>query len=118
MAPGLLDGENVSEQVPWIPTAVDVSISLRLDGLGMVFLLLVLFIGALVMAYSTRYFSPKKKTSDFYMWMLLFVFAMSGMVLADDMILLFVFWEFTTLCSFFLINRSGDKAPRLLSAPC
>src|SRR5699024_3293335 len=41
---------------------------------------------------------------------LLFVFSMSGMVLADDMILLFVFWEFTTLCSFFLINRSGEKA--------
>ncbi|WP_147102739.1 DUF4040 family protein [Nesterenkonia populi] len=109
--PGVLDGETPSEHLPWIPTAVDVGISLRLDGLGLVFLLLVLFIGALVMAYSARYFSPKKKTSDFYLWMLLFVFAMSGMVLADDMILLFVFWEFTTLCSFFLINRSGDKAP-------
>ncbi|WP_150460715.1 DUF4040 family protein [Nesterenkonia ebinurensis] len=108
--PGIIDGETIEEHLPWIPT-VDVGISLRVDGLGMVFLLLVLFIGALVMAYSARYFSPAKKTSDYYVWMLLFVFAMSGMVLADDMILLFVFWEFTTLCSFFLINRSGDKAP-------
>ncbi|WP_120004488.1 DUF4040 family protein [Nesterenkonia muleiensis] len=108
--PGVIAGETIDEHLPWIPT-VDVGISLRLDGLGMVFLLLVLFIGALVMAYSARYFSAKKKTSDYYVWMLLFVFAMSGMVLADDMILLFVFWEFTTLCSFFLINRSGDKAP-------
>ncbi|GFZ81887.1 DUF4040 family protein [Nesterenkonia alkaliphila] len=107
---GLTGGETTQEYLPWIPT-INVGISLRLDGLGMVFLLLVLFIGALVMAYSARYFSPKKKTSDYYVWMLLFVFAMSGMVLADDMILLFVFWEFTTLCSFFLINRSGDKAP-------
>ncbi|WP_245554879.1 DUF4040 family protein [Nesterenkonia alba] len=108
--PDVIAGETAEEHLPWIPT-VDVGISLRLDGLGMVFLLLVLFIGALVMAYSARYFSPQKKTSDYYVWMLLFVFAMSGMVLADDMILLFVFWEFTTLCSFFLINRSGDKAP-------
>ncbi|GAA1813665.1 DUF4040 family protein [Nesterenkonia flava] len=108
--PQIIDGETPEQHLPWIPT-IDVGISLRLDGLGMVFLLLVLFIGALVMAYSARYFSVKKKTSDYYLWMLLFVFAMSGMVLADDLILLFVFWEFTTLCSFFLINRSGEKAP-------
>ncbi|WP_044494153.1 DUF4040 family protein [Nesterenkonia massiliensis] len=108
--PGLLEGETPTAHLPWIPS-LNVGISLRLDGLAMVFLLLVLFIGALVMAYSARYFSPKKKTGDYYLWMLMFVFAMSGMVLADDLILLFVFWEFTTLCSFFLINRSGDKAP-------
>ncbi|MDZ5076223.1 DUF4040 family protein [Nesterenkonia sp. HG001] len=106
----IADGEVLEEHLPWMPT-VDVGISLRLDGLGLVFLLLVLFIGALVMAYSARYFSPQKRTNDYYIWMLLFVFAMSGMVMADDLILLFVFWEFTTLCSFFLINRSGDKAP-------
>ncbi|GAA3071902.1 MULTISPECIES: DUF4040 family protein [Actinomycetes] len=106
----IVEGEVLEEHLPWIPT-VDVGISLRLDGLGMVFLLLVLFIGALVMAYSARYFSAQKRTNDYYIWMLLFVFAMSGMVMADDLILLFVFWEFTTLCSFFLINRSGDKAP-------
>ncbi|GAB3187753.1 DUF4040 family protein [Nesterenkonia suensis] len=106
----IVEGEVFEEHLPWIPT-VDVGLSLRLDGLGLVFLLLVLFIGALVMAYSARYFSPQKRTNDYYIWMLLFVFAMSGMVMADDLILLFVFWEFTTLCSFFLINRSGDKAP-------
>ncbi len=103
-------GDQMAEYLPWIPT-VDVGINLRLDGLSMVFLLLVLFIGALVMTYSTRYFAPEKKTSDYYLWMMLFVFSMTGMVLADDLILLFVFWEFTTLCSFFLINRSGPKAP-------
>lgn len=107
--PGVIAGDTREEHLPWIPT-VDVGISLRLDGISMVFLLLVLFIGALVLAYSARYFSKAKKTGDYYVWMLLFVFSMSGMVLADDMILLFVFWEFTTLCSFFLINRSGDKA--------
>lgn len=105
----IVAGETPSEYLPWIPTA-NVGISLHLDGLGLVFLLLVLFIGALVMAYSARYFGPANRTCDYYIWMLLFVFAMSGMVLADDLILLFVFWEFTTLCSFFLINRSGDKA--------
>ncbi|WP_010523663.1 DUF4040 family protein [Nesterenkonia sp. F] len=103
-------GGAVVETIPWIPT-LNVSLALRLDGLGLVFLFLVLFIGALVMAYSARYFSTAAKTGDYYVWMLLFVFSMTGMVVADDLIVLFLFWEFTTLCSFFLINRSGEKAP-------
>lgn len=98
------------EHLPWIPT-LGVGIDMRLDGLAAVFLLLVVFVGALVMAYSARYFSADDKTLDYYVWMLLFVFSMTGMVLADDLIVLFVFWEFTTLCSFFLINRSGSGGP-------
>lgn len=107
--PGVTAGDTPSEYLPWIPS-VGVGLSLRLDGLGMVFLLLILGVGALVMAYSTRYFSRSSNTGSYYLWMLLFVFSMSGMVIADDLILLFVFWEFTTLCSFFLINRSGPRA--------
>lgn len=101
----------VKESVPWIPS-LDVSLGLRLDGLSALFLIIVLGIGALVMAYSARYMSHSKSHhhTGYFAWMMLFAFAMTGLVLSDDLILLFVFWELTTLCSFFLINRSGDRA--------
>ncbi|HEV8013642.1 MAG TPA: hydrogen gas-evolving membrane-bound hydrogenase subunit E [Pontimonas sp.] len=101
----------VRESVPWIPS-LDIALGLRLDGLSALFLIIVLGIGALVMAYSARYMSARNvhPHTGYFAWMLLFAFAMTGLVLADDLILLFVFWELTTLCSFFLINRSGERA--------
>ena len=116
--PEILDGAGstlglgiVKETQPWIPS-LDVALGLRLDGLSALFLIIVLGIGALVMAYSARYMSSRNvhPHTGYFAWMLLFAFAMTGLVLADDLILLFVFWELTTLCSFFLINRSGDRA--------
>ena len=114
--PELLSSPNgnlsvIRETTPWMPT-LDISLGLRLDGLSALFLIIVLGIGALVMAYSARYMSERNvhPHTGYFAWMLLFAFAMTGLVLSDDLILLFVFWELTTLCSFFLINRSGDKA--------
>lgn len=101
----------ITETAPWIPS-LNISLGLRLDGLSALFLIIVLGIGALVMAYSARYMSARNvhPHTGYFAWMLLFAFAMTGLVLANDLILLFVFWELTTLCSFFLINRSGDRA--------
>lgn len=101
----------VTESAPWIPS-LNINLGLRLDGLSALFLLLVLGVGALVMAYSARYMTKRivHPHTGYFAWMLLFAFAMTGLVLANDLVLLFVFWELTTLCSFFLINRSGDKA--------
>ncbi|MCI2956667.1 DUF4040 family protein [Agromyces atrinae] len=96
------------ESWSWIPT-LGVSIALRLDGLGLVFGLLVTVIGASVLIYSARYLAPGRQTS-FYVLMTLFALAMLVLVLADDVVLLFVAWEVTTLCSFFLIARSGPSA--------
>jgi multicomponent Na+:H+ antiporter subunit A len=116
--PEILDGDGstgglgiVRETAPWIPS-LDIALGLRLDGLSALFLIIVLGIGALVMAYSARYMSARNvhHHTGYFAWMLLFAFAMTGLVLADDLIVLFVFWELTTLCSFFLINRSGDRA--------
>ena len=111
LSPEVVAGTVLRESVPWLPT-LDVAVRLRLDGLAVVFLLIVLGVGALVMAYSARYLSERHvhRHTGYYVWMTLFAFAMTGLVLADDVVLLFVFWELTTLCSFFLINRSGRKA--------
>jgi multicomponent Na+:H+ antiporter subunit A len=104
-------GSVLTETVSWIPT-LDIAVRLRLDGLAALFLIIVLGIGAVVMAYSARYLSDRSvhPHTGYFVWMLLFAFAMTGLVLADDLVLLFVFWELTTLCSFFLINRSGRRA--------
>ncbi|RUQ96895.1 DUF4040 family protein [Labedella endophytica] len=99
-----------TEQVfSWIPS-LGVSLALRLDGLGLLFGLLVTVIGAAVLAYSARYLGPGGRHTSFFVLMTTFALAMLVLVLADDVVLLFVAWEATTLCSFFLIARSGDSA--------
>lgn len=94
--------------VPWMPT-LGVGVGLRLDGLSLLFSLIVLVIGALVLIYSARYL-PKGPNASFFVLMTGFAAAMLLLVLADDLVLMFVAWEATTLCSFFLIARSGRDA--------
>lgn len=94
--------------VPWMPT-LGIDLALRLDGLGLLFALLVLLVGAAVMAYSARYL-PAGRHGSFYALMALFAASMLLLVLSDDVVVMFVAWEATTLCSFFLISRSGEGA--------
>ncbi|GHC71920.1 monovalent cation/H+ antiporter subunit A [Nocardiopsis terrae] len=110
-APQVLgSGEPLEFSRPWMPQ-IGVELHLRMDGLGWLFTMLVTGIGALIMAYSTRYFPPRRRFG-FYFLMTLFATAMSGLVLADDVVLLFVFWELTTIASFYLIGLSGPSASR------
>lgn len=104
----IADGEVIEFSAQWMPV-IDVSFSLLLDGIGLLFVILILGVGALIMAYSASYFS-RGKHGDYYMLMALFAAAMFGLVVADDVVLLFVFWELTTICSFFLIGRTGLTA--------
>ncbi|WP_082092376.1 DUF4040 family protein [Demequina pelophila] len=105
-------GDGVVEtSIDWLPT-LGAALSLRLDGLALLFGLLVLGIGAVVLAYSARYLKPRRH-GDFFGLMTLFALAMLVLVLSDDVVVLFVAWEATTLCSFFLIGRSatGTREP-------
>ncbi|WP_285730244.1 DUF4040 family protein [Nocardiopsis sp. ATB16-24] len=109
--PRLWNGAPALEaSVSWMP-ALGVGLTLRMDGLSWLFCVLVLGVGALIMAYSARYFPPGRRTG-FYLLMSSFALAMTGLVLADDLVLLFVFWELTTICSFYLIGLSGPTAAR------
>lgn len=106
---GYAASTGVTEQVfHWMPT-LGVTLALRLDGLAVLFALLVLVIGAVVVAYSARYLDQGRHRS-FFSLMTLFAAAMLLLVVADDVVLLFLAWEITTLCSFFLIARSGEGA--------
>ena len=102
-------GGEVVEYYPWIPNFFNVGFHLRLNGLSLLFGLLVLVIGAGVLFYSARYLDRTKITS-FYLSMSAFALAMLVLVLANDLMVLYVAWEATTLASFFLIARSGSHA--------
>ncbi|GAB3593172.1 Na(+)/H(+) antiporter subunit A [Corynebacterium faecale] len=110
------DSLSIQESVPWMPT-LGVSFSFHLDGLSLVFSMLVLLIGAAVLIYSTRYLG-KSDPGHFYLLMSLFAAAMLLLVLTDDLVVFFFAWEITTLCSYLLIARSGpggrDPAIRTL----
>lgn len=105
---GVRSGGDVREDVSWIP-AIEVAFRLRLDGLSFLFSVVVLAVGAIVLAYSSSYLRAPRSTG-FYMLMSAFAAAMLTLVLADDLVVLFVAWELTTLCSYLLILRSGPAA--------
>ncbi|MGR6967179.1 Na+/H+ antiporter subunit A [Geodermatophilus sp. URMC 61] len=105
----VLAGEELRETVPWIP-ALDLDVALRLDALALTFAALVTGIGALVLVYCARYFAPDEEgTGRFAGCLTAFAGSMLGLVLADDLFLLYVFWELTTVFSFLLIGGSGRR---------
>jgi multicomponent Na+:H+ antiporter subunit A len=105
----VLDGDDVRESVPWIP-ALDLDVALRLDALALTFAALVTGVGALVFLYCARYFEPDDEgTGRFAGNLTAFAGSMLGLVLADDLLLLYVFWELTTVFSFLLIGGSGRR---------
>jgi len=104
----VLDGDEVTQTTAWLP-ALDVNLALRLDGLGLVFVMIALVIGAAVFLYSVEYLGEGRQLG-FYLWMTTFAFGMVGLVLANDLILFFACWEITSLASFLLIARSGSGA--------
>ncbi len=107
-APEVLAGTAVTSEVAWLPAA-GLSLSLRMDAIGLLFALIVLGIGALVLAYAARYFPAGSDKAARYLALLTtFAGAMLGLVLADDIVLLFVFWELTSISSFFLIGGLGE----------
>ncbi|MCF6509289.1 Na+/H+ antiporter subunit A [Blastococcus sp. MG754426] len=102
-------GGEVAETVPWVP-ALELEIALRLDALALTFALLVTGVGALVLVYCARYFEPHDEaTPRFAGNLTAFAGSMLGLVLADDLLMLYVFWELTTVFSFLLIGGSGTK---------
>ncbi len=103
------DGAAVTETVPWVPS-LDLEVALRLDALSLTFALLVTGVGALVLLYCARYFEPGDDGSPRFAGNLTaFAGSMLGLVLADDLLLLYVFWELTTVFSFLLIGGAGTK---------
>lgn len=92
----------------WIPQ-LGLNFSFLLDGLSLSFALLVSGIGVLVFLYAHSYMKSYESTTQFFFYLLLFSGSMLGLVLSSNLIQLFVFWEFTTILSFFLISFFHEK---------
>ncbi|WP_198653488.1 hydrogen gas-evolving membrane-bound hydrogenase subunit E [Actinocorallia populi] len=107
----VLAGGVVSVSWSWIPS-LGVSFTLRMDGLSALFCVLILGVGALIMAYSARYLPEGGPHGAVYCLITAFGGSMLGLVLAGDLVLLYVFWELTTVVSFLLIGMSGGKGTR------
>jgi multicomponent Na+:H+ antiporter subunit A len=90
--------------------SLDVSLSSYLDGLSLLFALLITVIGALVLVYAGGYLAGHAELGQFYALLLLFMGSMLGLVLADNVITLFVFWELTSISSYLLIGFDHDRA--------
>ncbi|SHF22332.1 multisubunit potassium/proton antiporter, PhaA subunit /multisubunit potassium/proton antiporter, PhaB subunit [Litoreibacter ascidiaceicola] len=101
--PLVLAGEVVTARVDWMPS-LGLNFTLMLDGLGFFFALLILGIGLLIIAYTRNYLSRDDNMGEFFTYLLLFQGAMVGIVLSDNILLLLVFWELTSLSSFLLIG--------------
>ncbi|MEK5331628.1 Na+/H+ antiporter subunit A [Lysinibacillus sp. FSL W8-0992] len=97
-------GEVFYDGIPWIPS-LDISFVSYLDGLSLLFSLLITGIGSLVVLYSIFYLDKhKEKLHNFYVYLLLFMTAMLGVVQSDHLITLYFFWELTSISSFLLIG--------------
>ncbi|MEQ3554763.1 hydrogen gas-evolving membrane-bound hydrogenase subunit E [Pseudonocardia nematodicida] len=101
-------GAGVTDELAWAPE-LGLSLSLRLDALALAMIVLVSGVGALILIYAAWYFGPRS-TDAARSAALLVTFAgmMLGLVLADDLLTLYVFWELTSLTSFLLVGQGGQ----------
>jgi multicomponent Na+:H+ antiporter subunit A len=96
--------ERIVNSFEWIPS-LNIDFTVKVDSLGLLFALLITGIGSLVVFYSIYYLSSdKEKLNTFYVYLLLFMGAMLGVVLSENLIVLYMFWEFTSFSSFLLIG--------------
>ena len=101
--PEVLAGDMPVARVEWMPE-LGLNFTLMLDGLGLFFAALILGIGCLVIIYARYYLSRDDNMGEFFTYLLLFQGAMLGIVLSDNILVLLVFWELTSLSSFLLIG--------------
>lgn len=111
--PAVVAGATPQEVIPWIPELA-VSLAVRLDTLSWLLALVVTGIGALVLLYCASYFTDAEEgLGRFAAVLLAFTGTMYGLVISDDVFLLFVFWEATSVFSYLLIGHyTGRRASR------
>jgi len=113
--PDIANGEIVYETHKWIPS-FGVNLSFTLDGLALLFALMITGVGSLVFLYTSAYLKDHNYLDRFYGYLSLFMAAMLGLVLSDNLMSMFIFWELTSISSFYLIGFNNDKADSRKSA--
>lgn len=109
LLPEISAGKALLYRHAWIPS-LGVNFDLRLDGLSLLFSLLISGMGTLVFIYAASYLKGDPHLSRFFGYLSIFMGSMLGLVLSDNIILLFIFWELTSISSFFLIGFDNKDA--------
>ncbi|ADF54811.1 MAG: Na(+)/H(+) antiporter subunit A [Zunongwangia sp.] len=113
--PEVMGGNIIRESYNWVPS-FGVNLGFTLDGLSLLFCLMITGIGFLVFAYTSAYLHHHKYLDRFYGYLSVFMAAMLGLVLSDNVISLFIFWELTSISSFFLIGFNNTQEASRKSA--
>jgi multicomponent Na+:H+ antiporter subunit A len=108
LCPRVAAGEVFSLYLEWIPS-LDVELAFQVDGLSLLFVLVICCVGFFVGLYAVDYLGSHPQAGRFYFFLHSFMLAMLGLVLADNLLLLFVFWELTTLFSYLLIGFEHES---------
>lgn len=108
-------GKTINISYAWIP-AFNVNLDFVLDGLSLLFVLMISGIGTLVFWYTSSYLKGHQYLDRFYAYLGIFMSAMLGLVLSDNLISLFLFWELTSISSFFLIGFNNESQASRKSA--
>ena len=107
--PGILRGRPVEVSVPWVP-ALDIVLDFRVDALSVAMVLLVSGVGAVIFCYAAAYFHRGERALGRLAGVLvLFAAAMFGVVTADNLLALYVFWELTSVSSFLLVAHADQR---------
>lgn len=109
LAPTVFSGEVIRDTFSWIPL-LGIEIAFRLDGLALLFVFMILVIGILVIFYARYYVSNNDSLPKLYTYLMLFMTAMLGIVMSNNVIQLWFFWELTSISSFLLISYWWQKS--------
>lgn len=105
---GVADGDVLRETHAWVP-ALDIHLAFYMDGLSILFAIIISGVGIFIVLYSGDYLKGHRQLGRFYAYLLAFMASMLGIVLADNVITLFIFWELTGVTSFFLIGFDHER---------
>ena len=115
LIPAVSSGEILVWEMAWLPQQ-GIDLDLVVDGLSLLFALLITGIGAFIFLFAGAYMKGYPQRGRFTLFLVSFMLAMLGLVLSDNLIALFVFWELTTITSFLLIGYSHETATARRSA--
>ena len=115
MVPAVSGGEVLVWEMAWLPQQ-GIDLDFVVDGLSLLFALLITGIGAFIFLFAGEYMRGYPQRGRFTLFLVSFMLAMLGLVLADNLVALFVFWELTTITSFLLIGYSHESAAARRSA--
>lgn len=107
-AADVLQGASVATSVPWLP-AVDLRLDVLLDPFSLLMVALVSGIGTLIFLYSVSYFDAGADVGKFAGRLVAFAGAMLGLVISDNLLILYVFWELTSITSYLLIGWNDEQ---------